>query len=215
MKTALNSKLDYQQDALEKSGVYCLISVLKVRGKLPLKKEITIKYNNKFTTLQPKANPHQPDVSYERTIIDQIYDLIKIEKLKNYTFPHGLTAIATQLGLKAKSYILPGTMIPRPYNLIDTIGRLGEAHEYVPPAPNESHMYAVHTIEKAETSTQPAIKRKLHWIVTGLAGPYYDPAPNPPAPSPEVGNRIPKAPVPGACMGCEAYSANGIWLSLS
>ena len=214
MKTTFNPKLDYQQDALEKSGVYCLVAVLKARGKFPLKIETAIEYNNKSATLKPKTNSYQPDVSYAKDIIDQIYDLIKIEELKNYTFPHGLTAIATQLGLQAKSYILAGTKIPRPYYSLYTVGELKELHEYVPPAPNELHMYAVHTIEKAETSTQPA-KRKLHWIVAGLDGLYYDPAQNPPAPSQEVGNRIPKAPVPGACMGCEAYSATGIWLSLS
>lgn len=214
MKTAFNPKLDYQQDAPEKSGAYGLVAVLKAKGKLPLKIETTIEYNNKSTTLKPKTNSHQPDVSYERAIIDQIYDLIKIDDVKNYTFPHGLAAVATQLGLKAKSYILPVTRIPIPYRATDTVGKLGEVHEYVPPAPNEAHLYPVHAIEKAETSTQPA-KRKLHWIVAGLDGLYYDPAQNSPAPSQEVDDRIPRAPVPGVCMGCVSYSATGIWLSLS
>lgn len=215
MKTAFNPQLDYQQDTMEKSGVSCLIAVLKAQGKLPLQKETKIEYKNKFATLQPKTNPHQPDADYERVIIDQIYDLIKIEEMRNYTFPHGLTAVANQLGLQAQSYMLPGTKIPRPYTATYKIGELGEVHEYVPPAPNELHMYAVHAIEKLETSTQPAITRKFHWIVAGEEGRYYDPAQNPTAPSPEVGNIIPKAPVPGACMGREAYSATGIWLSLS
>ncbi|MEM9808418.1 MAG: hypothetical protein AAF959_24405 [Cyanobacteria bacterium P01_D01_bin.56] len=214
MKTSCHATLDYQQDALEKSGAYCLVAVLKAKGKLPLKIEITLEYNNKFATLKPKTNSHQSDVTYERAIIDQIYNLIKVDDVKNYIFPHGLTVVATQFGLKANSYILPETIIPVPYRATDRIGSLGRAHAYVLPDPNELHMYAVHAIEKAEASKQPA-KRTLHWIVTGLNGQYYDPAQTPPTPSQNGGDRIPKSPVPGTIMGCDSYSATGIWLSLS